>query len=110
MTAESRCQLGSSRDEWRQHRRFHLALMRGRLPERVVVLQQTAAARRRQPEAEAPSSWHRLRLSDLVVRRIGCWRITRPAQLHAEEDRVAPRVVQKIQDHDLLFYLGIGRR
>src|SRR6202030_1172785 len=53
-------------------------------------------------------SWHRLRKRDLVVPAVCCRGVGRPGEHHAEEDGVAPRVVETAANLHPLLDLRIG--
>src|SRR5690348_10758799 len=54
------------------------------------------------------SSRHRLRESDLIIRRVGRRHVAGPVEDHAEEDRVTPRIVQRVANYHPLLDLGVG--
>src|SRR5690349_7721033 len=72
--------------------------------ERTIERRSTTPGRSR----ATSSSRHRLRESDLIVRRVGAGRIGGPTELHAKKDRIAPRIVETVAHDDPLLNLVVG--
>src|SRR4051794_35753929 len=79
-----------------------------RVAESWYVARRPARALQRAPAQQVSSaatetSRYRLRQGDYVIRGIRTWSIGGPIEPHTEEDRVTPRIVETLGDHDSLL-------